>query len=81
MAEPQELAKKRRKKEVKLNGPGRTSLTGRQDRQEKKCMRCGGSHSTKRCPEFEGRAKGDHRPAQVPRSYGRPDSSRKGPMI
>ncbi|TAQ87722.1 hypothetical protein B7494_g3941 [Chlorociboria aeruginascens] len=53
-AESVDLAKKRKKKEVKLNSAGLTSLTGRQDWQDspKACHMCGGPHLKAQCPQI-----------------------------
>lgn len=49
-SQARDLARKRKKKEVRLNTP-MTSLTGRQDREVKvKCFRCGGPHMIAKCP-------------------------------
>jgi len=74
MGEPQAMAKKRRKKEVKLNVPGRTSLTGRQD---PKCYKCGGPHIQKDCPARSG----NHHFAQAPQAYGGSGAKRHGPLV
>lgn len=64
-----ELAKKRQKKDVNLNG--RTSLTGRQDRSDSiKCYTCGGPHVKAKCPQnnkrlFEGGFSGPSKKARI----------------
>lgn len=54
-AEAEEIAKKRRKNDINLNGL--TSLSGRQERPDRpvpadvKCFNCGGNHYKKDCKE------------------------------
>jgi hypothetical protein len=54
-----ELAKKHKKKEVKLNGKedtvlkGLTSLSGRPDSASKACYTCGGPHLQAKCPQTQ----------------------------
>lgn len=56
----QELSKKRKKKEVKLN-TNRESLTGRQERVDTRtCYRCGGPHLVNRCPLAQNGQKRSH---------------------
>lgn len=60
-AQSMELAKKRKKKEVKLN-PNMTSLSGRQEappRQKMECFNCGGAHMKRDCPKPSGGGGGD----------------------
>jgi hypothetical protein len=58
-SQARDLARKRKKKEVRLNTP-MTSLTGRQDR-EIKCYQCGGPHVIAKCPHRPQRPDGQKR--------------------
>lgn len=60
-AESLELAKKRKMKEVKLNGISQTSLTGRQDKVDSRtCHKCGvAGHIQRDCPKSKRAFQGD----------------------